>query len=257
MPELCREDSASEDIDEYVRTMPAPYDSVFQRLEIEEHFRIVSDRAGQAAHMALWRKLKKGGAAVCIVADDQPGLLWLITRAFDRHDLDVISAQIYCRRRADGTSEAVDFFWLKRLGGDPTLSAEDIARANVTLNELVRTEHDTERPRPRISTIPAAPQRAAEVYFDPVALAVGESVLVVEARDRPGLLFAITSELHRLAVEIVASNVRTEAGRAIDRFTLTCEDGRPLTGARLDEVQRGVAMAVSAGPAAVRQVVEH
>ena len=251
MPEPCREVPLSE-VDEYARTMPAPYASVFQSREIEEHFRIVNARREQPAHLALWRTLRKGGAAVCLVADDQPGLLWLITRAFDRHELDVISAQIYCRDRDDGVTEAVDFFWLRKLGTDPTVDEADIERAKITLLELVRTEHDTERPPPRHSTTPA-PKRTAEVYFDPAALAAGESILVVVALDRPGLLFTITSELHRLAVEVVASNVRTESTRAIDRFTLTANDGRPLMGSRLSEVAQSVALAVSGADARLDQ----
>lgn len=243
MPEPCRDISLSE-LDQYVRTMPAPYPSVFQPREIEEHLRIVSERRAQPAHLALWRTLKKGGAAVCLVADDQPGLLWLITRAFDRHQLDVISAQIYCRDRDDGVIEAVDFFWLRKLGADPTVDAADIERAKTTLLELVRTEHDTERPPPRNSTTPA-PKRTAEVYFDPLALAAGQSILVVEAPDRPGLLATITAELHRLAIEITASDVRTESTRAIDRFTLTSNDGHPLIGPRLSEITRSIALALS------------
>lgn len=239
------EEPAAETFEEYLASMPPPYATVFRSAEVQEHFDIVSLRQNRVAQVGLWRKMQNGGAAVCVVADDQPGLLSLVTAAFDARQLDVTGAQIFCRRRPDGIIEAVDFFWVRRLSRLPALSEADIAAVANTLTELLMMEErQTQRPPPHVSTLPVGPTADARVYFDAAARSRGESVLIVETSDCPGLLFAITSELHRQGVEIVNSDIRTLQGKVTDRFTLTAEDGRALDGERLAAVERGVFSAV-------------
>jgi [protein-PII] uridylyltransferase len=240
------EDSAAEGFEEYLASMPPPYATVFLRTEIQEHFDIVSQRQNRVAHVALWRKMRSGGAAVCVIADDQPGLLSLVTLAFDSRRLDVTGAQIFCRRRSDAIVEAVDFFWVRRLNGVPPLVDDDLRGVGNSLSDLILQDRQSYRPPPRVSTVPVGRLADARVYFDAAARSSGESVLVIETRDCPGLLFAITSELHRQAVEIVNSDIRTEHGKVKDRFTLAREDGRALDAERLAAVERGVFAAVRA-----------
>ena len=115
-----------------------------------------------------------------------------------------------------------------------------------TLREYLLDEERERDSTKRSSTIPAGPAAGTRVYFDVKGLHRGESVLIVETRDAPGLLFAITSELYRQGVEIVASDVRTHGQIALDRFTLTDPEGRALSGSRLAEVQQGVRNCVRA-----------
>jgi [protein-PII] uridylyltransferase len=228
------------DIEHFLRSMPSPYLHVFAMSDVSLHAQIVSERAGRIAHVALWRVLPAGGAAVCVIADDRPGLLSHVTAAFALHQLDVMSAQIFCRSPLDRVQEAVDFFWIRPLRRDRSISAEDVVLVADTLREYLLDEQRERESPQRISAVPAAPASGMRVYFDVKALHRGESVLVVETRDTPGLLFAITSELFRQHVEIVASDVRTHGQTALDRFTLTDHEGRSLSGARLAEVQQGV-----------------
>src|SRR5262245_57577115 len=114
------QDHEQERIAAFLRTMPAAYARVFDRDDILAHLRIVERRAAAAAHAGVWRTLPDGGVVGMIVADDRPGLLSLVSAALVAHRLDVTSAQIYCRERADAVLEAVDLFWLR---------AADAARA--------------------------------------------------------------------------------------------------------------------------------
>jgi len=232
------------DIDHFLRSMPSPYLHVFDLSDVSLHAQLVSARAGRIAHVALWRVLPAGGAAVCVIADDRPGLLSHVTTAFAAHQLDVMSAQIFCRSPIDRVEEAVDFFWLRPLQRGRAIRAEDVELVADTLREYLLDEERERDSLKRSSTIPAGPVAGTRIYFDVKALHRGESVLIVETRDAPGLLFAITSELYRQAVEIVASDVRTHGQIALDRFTLTDQEGRALSGSRLAEVQQGVRNAV-------------
>ncbi|MFZ5895737.1 MAG: ACT domain-containing protein [Myxococcota bacterium] len=237
-------DARLAEIEPFLRSMPSPYLQVFEMSDISSHAQIVSERADRIAHVALWRLLPAGGAAVCVVADDRPGLLSQVTAAFAVHQLDVMSAQIFCRTPEGAPEEAVDFFWLRPVRRARAIQADDVALVAETLRELLRDEEREKESLRRSSTIPVGPVAGTRVYFDVKALHRGESVLIVETRDTPGLLFAITSELYRQAVEIVASDVRTHGQMALDRFTLTDQEGRALSGARLAEVQQGVRNAV-------------
>jgi UTP:GlnB (protein PII) uridylyltransferase len=232
-----------DELNAFVRSMPAPYASVFEQADTESHFRVVQERNGKKAHAGMWRELPEGGAAVCVVADDTPGLLSLLTTAFTANGMDVVGAQIFCRERLDGVVEAVDLFWLRPVTRGRCIEPSEVVAVSFMLTEMLQ-EHEQQRPSSRTPTQPNGLLASTRVYFDVRSLQRGESVLVVETPDCPGLVFAITSELYRQRAEIVASDIRTHGAVARDRFTLTDEEGRPLNSERLASVQQGVRAAV-------------
>jgi len=229
---------------EFLDSMPAAYARAFSVSEVQEHAAIVGRRGSQLAHAEICAG--PSGTRVCVVADDRPGLLALVTDAFLVHGLSVKSAQVYCRRR-DGQAEAVDIFELQ----PPKQATEalDIGTAELsafvqTLSELVAEELLAAS---RASAAPRAGGPATRVYFELEALRRGEFVLLVEAPDSEGLLNAITSALHGQAVRILASEIRTEGGVARDRFELAGEDAEPLSSIRLCDIQQAVHGALPAG----------
>ncbi len=62
-----------------------------------------------------------------------------------------------------------------------------------------------------------------------------DEALVVEAegRDRPGLLYRLTSELSELGVDILSAHIATYGERAVDVFYLQTKDGEKVTDSRL------------------------
>ena len=230
---------------EFLDSMPAAYARAFSVSEVREHGAIVGRRGTQLAHAEICAG--PSGARVCVVADDRPGLLALVTDAFLVHGLSVKSAQVYCRHRRDGQSEAVDIFELQP--PKPATEALDIGLAELsafvqTLSELVAEDVLAAS---RASAAPRAGGPATRVYFELEALRRGEFVLLVEAPDSEGLLNAITSALHGQGVRILASEIRTEAGVARDRFELAAEDAEPLGSIRLCDIQQAVHGALPSG----------
>ncbi|MES1178096.1 MAG: hypothetical protein ABUL62_27480 [Myxococcales bacterium] len=222
--------------------MPAAYASAFDASEISEHARIAARRGAQLVHAEICEG--RSGPQVCLVAEDRPGLLALVTDALLVHGLNIRSAQVYCRQRSDGQAEAVDFFQLEHQSvsaRDAGVSAAELAAFVQTLSELV-----AEHVLVRVSTSPSSGPPKARVYFDLDALRRGEFALLVEAPDSAGLLNGITSALHDQDVRILSSQIRTEAGFARDRFELSSNDGEPMTAVRLCDIQQAVEDALPA-----------
>jgi len=222
----------------FLATMPAAYARAFSSSEVREHAAIVARRGAQLAHAEIC--VGAAGPRVCVVAGDRPSLLALVTEAFLVHGLSIKSAQVYSRRRPDDQWEAVNFFELQAPGSSPEALGIDSAELSAfvqTLSELV-AEDVLAASRP--SAPPATGAPVSRVYFELEALRRGEYVLLVEAPDSDGLLNAITSALLDQSVRILASEIRTEAGMARDRFDLADAGAEPLCAIRLCDIQQAV-----------------
>src|SRR5215831_17937133 len=69
------------------RSMPARYHELFEAADLSEHAAIAYRRASAAAHVEIWREHGKGVFVLCVVTDDRPGLLSLVSAALVVHDL--------------------------------------------------------------------------------------------------------------------------------------------------------------------------
>jgi [protein-PII] uridylyltransferase len=226
--------------------MPPRYRDSFDGAAIREHAAIALRRGAAPAHVEIWRRLPNGRAVACVVADDRPGLLSLISAALVVQSLDVVSAQAYTRivPEREG-AEAVDFLWLRRDAdlAMPIRSADAVQLGEVLSGLLTGTltmETVLRRAKTRASMAPGSSTRVA---FNETSDA-GLSVLTVETFDRPGLLLAITLALFKARVQIVATEVGTSAGRVVDRFTIVELDGAPILRHRRGAVQTAVLTAI-------------
>lgn len=234
--------------DEFRRTMPVAYAGVYSREEIAEHASMVERRGFQPAHVELWRVLPAGGAVLCVVADDHPGFLSTVSAVLYLHELDVATAQIYCRTRSDGVSEAVDFFWVRPANRSTPhrIQPDEIRSIGRVLGELIVRQACpdpiTPRRTPAPDTVPLA-----RAFFETAPLRQGTYVLVVEALDFPGLLMSVARVLHRQGLDILASDIRTEGTRVHDRFVVADTLGNALAPDRLATIRAAVVAAVRAG----------
>jgi [protein-PII] uridylyltransferase len=229
----------------FVESLPERYRTIFDASAAVEHAAIVERRRGADIHMEAWREAPDGGAVVCVVAEDGPGLLALLSATFIAHDIDVVAAHAFCRTLDGGVVEAVDLFWLRRVDDVPI----DAAFIAVLLERLVPlwggrlSEESIEAaghlPRPR-----SAPTALTYVSFAD-SPGDGGFVLTVQTHDRPGLLFAITRTLFGAGLRIARSEVRTKSGVVCDRFHLLEADGSPVREERRTRVQADVHAAIA------------
>ncbi|HVJ15200.1 MAG TPA: hypothetical protein VM686_07160 [Polyangiaceae bacterium] len=235
----------SKTTDDFLRAMPPAYQRQFDAADILDHASLVAARGDAPAHAAFWRSFPDG-RVLCVVCDDRPGLLSLISDALAAHALDVTGAQIYLRKRPGRAAEMVGLFWVRR---DPrselsrVIDADEARSVAHVLAELIAEQLRADEPAGG-TQVALLRQQPIRVYFDTKALRAGEAVLVVTAPDCRGLMLAITRSLYKKRAEIVASEVRTEEGVAHDRFTICGALGSRLEPDSLADVQQEVLSAV-------------
>jgi [protein-PII] uridylyltransferase len=234
---ICRRSSPPV-MSKFQASMPPRYGEAFDEQAIREHAAIVARRRG-LVHVEIWQRLADSGAVLCVVADDRPGLLSLVTASLVAHSVDIVSLKAYTRNHSEtGRAEAVDFIWVKpaTVAAAPFANT-DLARIGESLTALVTGEATVESIL-RKDRAPARPSSApaTSVAFEQ-GPGEGAAHLSVETIDRPGLLLAITQALSRAGVQIVGSDATTHNGRVVDRFTLVERDGTTL-GARRREIVR-------------------
>jgi [protein-PII] uridylyltransferase len=234
----------------FFASMPERYREAFEPVDAREHAAIVSRRGGAPAHLEIWRRIPDGGAILCVVGDDRPGLLSFISAALLLHKMDVIGAKVFTRSagaaNAARGAEAIDFFWIRRDAAlaMPVLRADILGIGDV-LGALVRGELTVEsvarqsrasRPVPRGAFTHATFEDAGD----------GLTELTVQTFDRPGLLLSISHALFRAHVQIVESEATTRDGRVVDRFTIAELDGSPVSRQKRGVVQMEVLGAIDA-----------
>ncbi len=232
-------------------SMPTSYREAFDDEAMVAHAGIVERRRrdASATRVELWRDLPERVVAICIVADDRPGLLSQISAALVALEIDVVTAHAYCRARSDGTQEAIDLLWIRRVaranGAIASIRARDVAAIGDMVDALVREDPNVaptvDLPRP-----PPSPRAATRVLFESTAND-GTMVLTVEATDRPGLLLVVTKAIFRAGLQILGLRATSEEGRATDRFHLAELDGKPLVQARLLTLQVEILSALEHG----------
>lgn len=235
---------------EFTASMPAAYREAFEEDAVATHAGIVSRREGKATRCEIWDDLPERVVAICIVAEDRPGLLSRISAALVAHEIDVVTAHAYCRVRADGTQEAIDLLWIRRVaranGSIAPIRGRDVAAIGEMVDALVRGSATFDS-APKVAR--AALRRGAaetRVRFDDGA-GDGTMVLTVEATDRPGLLLVVTKAIFRAGLQIVGLRATSDQGRAVDRFHLAEQDGKPLLQARLLALQVQIFSALEEG----------
>lgn len=237
-------------VDEFSSSMPASYRVLFDPRTIRQHGSIVSRRGVQTAHAEVWRVLPDRSAAICVVAEDRPGLLSAIAAALVSHRLDVITALVFSRAHPAGDPvEAVDLLWVRRanpsdharIDNDEATSIVAILTAilegRISVEDIASCAvHDAVNPKAPTSV------RFDEVDED------GRAVLIVEAPDRNGMLLTIALHVFQQGAQIVHSLVRTVGQRAYNRFQLVDLNGQALPSERRTQICSAVQAALALGP---------
>jgi [protein-PII] uridylyltransferase len=229
---------------DFASSMPESYRRNFDGRAMAAHFEIAEARGDELISVGSFPS-SRPGTALCVVAEDRPGLLATISASLVLSRLDVIEAEAYTRRRSGTADEAVDIFWVRHdppeLRKEP-LGPEHVAQLKSTLAGLLEGKLD----RSRIGEArPTPTPSAVETVVRFIEGSDGSfATLEVETGDRSGLLLALSQALFNQRVQIIASQVKTTGTRVYDRFSIVEFDGSPINATRRLEIQVAVLSAV-------------
>ncbi len=193
----------------------------------------------------------RGATLVTVYASDHPGLFYRIAGAISLAGGNIIDARIHTTR--DGM--ALDNFLIQDPLGRPFDDETRLQRIKTGIGEALAnrarlTERLKLRPLPRL--------RADAFTIEPVVLIDNKAsnrftVIEVNARDRPALLYSLAHALFQSKVTIHSAHVATYGERAVDTFYLTDLIGDKIESAsRLKTIEKRL-LAASTGDGALAE----
>ena len=216
-------------------------DSYWLSASTEDHARhayLMLHAAEAGATLAIDSRVDhfRAVTALTVYAPDRPGLFALIAGAMASVGASIVDAKIFTT--TDGM--ALDTFSVQDAGsGAGALTSED---------KLVRLKRAIERaiageaiPAPALTPRSARARRFAAFAVEPQVsidnhASDAYTVIEVEGRDRPALLYDLTGALGRFHLSISSAHIATFGERAVDVFYVTRRKGGKIT--RSDTVKR-------------------
>lgn len=213
-------------VDEFLGSMPSTYLLAQSILAIREHVKLLSESPD--AFRIVYHRLADGGATeLTIVGPDHPGMLWRICGVFALHGVNVLEARAYTGskgqvvdvfRLADAFEPAIPEEKAAALARDLPLALAGRLSIGYRLGRKLR-HYRPGKPEPGVKTRVAIDNAASASY----------TVVEVHARDRLGLLYAITRVLADLQLDIHLAKVATRGPAAIDAFYVRDLSGQKVT----------------------------
>jgi len=239
-----------ETIDLHLRWLPPGYLLSTDPASIGQHLALIRQAASGPARTALHRDVTGGVERLTVVTPDRPGILAAVAGALAVHNVSVLGGVAYTRD--DGIAIQV-FFVGDALGHglddrrwERVLAAVPEALAgHFPLDERLAETRRAYGVQPADGSA-ARPAAAPTVSVDNLS-SRQYSIVEVSTADRIGLLYAITSALHELALDIHVAKVDTIGREVVDAFYVRRENGRRIEEPdEIERVQRRISEAVAA-----------
>jgi [protein-PII] uridylyltransferase len=186
----------------------------------------------------------RGATLVTVYAADHPGLFYRVAGAIHLAGGSIIDARIHTTK--DGM--ALDNFLVQDPFGKPFDEPERLARISQAIEDALANrqqlvERLAARPLPR--TRAEAFDIAPNVLIDNRA-SNRQTVIEVNARDRPALLYALAYALFECKVTIRSAHIATYGERAVDTFYVNDLTGdKIISDARIKDIEKRLLAAAS------------
>jgi [protein-PII] uridylyltransferase len=210
---------ASSSFEEYARRLPEAY-WVAEPLDVlEANARHVAASEDKPLALAASIYPERGATLVTVYAADHPGLFYRIAGAIHLAGGTIIDARIHTTR--DGM--ALDNFLVQDPFGKPF---DDTSRLDRLTSGIEDALTNRARLTERLAAKPPSRPRADAFLIAPNVLIDNRAsnrftVIEVNARDRPALLYALAFGLFQSKVTIHSAHIATYGERAVDTFYVT------------------------------------
>jgi [protein-PII] uridylyltransferase len=175
-------------------------------------------RAAAGAPLVVENRVdhKRGVTEITLYTADHAGLFSRIAGALAYSGANIVDAKIMTM--ANGM--ALDTFWVQDLAGRPFDRPDKLANLAVVFEKVLSGELKLHR---EFARPPAIPSRTGVFRVAPRVLVDNKAsrshtVIEVNGRDRPGLLFELTRELTRLNLQVSSAKISTYGEKVVDVF---------------------------------------
>jgi [protein-PII] uridylyltransferase len=215
------------------------------------HLRLIARADAEAQPLSVDTRVDRarGVTEVTVYTADHPGLFASIAGALAVGSATVVDARIFTMTNG----MALDSFWVQDIDGGPIAQSYRIARISAMISKALTGTVDL---RALLAERISGPKRANAFTVWPRVLIDNEasahhSVIEVNGRDRPGLLFDLTDTLTRLGLQIGSAHVTTFGERAVDVFYIKDVFGMKVSNkSKLNQIRTAMAAALDAPAAA-------
>jgi [protein-PII] uridylyltransferase len=205
--------------DKLAKRMPAPYwiaepDDIIER---NARHLLASEGADLAIDACYYAE--RGATLITVYAADHAGLFYRIAGAIHLAGGNIIDARIHTS--SDGM--ALDNFLVQDPFGNPFREASQIERLQQAITDTLENRG---RSSPSLNSKPVALRRAEAFDIAPAILVDSNAsnrftVIEVNARDRPALLYNLALALFQSKVTLHSAHIATYGERAVDTFYIT------------------------------------
>src|SRR5271169_6250492 len=182
------------------------------------HARLIREAEASGSPLTVEKRVDphRSVTEITLYTADHPGLFSRIAGALAVSGANIVDAKIMTM----SNGMALDTFWVQDLAGRPFDRPDKLARLAVIFENVLTGDL---KPHREFARPPAYPSRMRIFTVMPRVLvdnkaSASHTVIEVNGRDRPGLLFELTRELTRLNLQISSAKISTYGEKVVDVF---------------------------------------
>ena len=182
------------------------------------HARLMREAEASGAPLTVEKRVDAARAVteLTLYTADHPGLFSRIAGALAVSGANIVDAKIMTM----SNGMALDTLWVQDHDGTPFDRTDKLAKLAFTFENVLTGEL---KPHIELERPPAFPSRMSVFTVPPRVLidnlaSRSHTVIEVNGRDRPGLLWEVTRELTRLSLQVSSAKISTYGEKVVDVF---------------------------------------
>ncbi len=203
------------------------------------HARLMRSADASGVPLTVEKRIDDARAVteITLYTADHPGLFSRIAGALAISGANIVDAKIMTM----SNGMALDTFWLQEPGGGPFTRSDKLARLAEIFEDVLTGDL---KPHRELERVPPFPSRTRVFTVPPRVLIDNQAsrshtVVEVNGRDRPGLLYELTRELTRLNLQVSSAKISTYGEKVVDVFYVKNLFGHKVEHpTKIDEIRR-------------------
>ncbi|HEX2150445.1 MAG TPA: [protein-PII] uridylyltransferase [Stellaceae bacterium] len=182
------------------------------------HARLMREAEASGAPLTVQKRVDTSRAVteITLFTADHPGLFSRVAGALAVAGANIVDARIMTM----SNGMALDTLWVQDQDGTPFDRPDKLAKLAFVFENVLTGEL---KPHIALERPPAFPSRTSVFTVPPRVLidnqaSASHTVIEVNGRDRPGLLWELTRELTRLSLQVSSAKISTYGEKVVDVF---------------------------------------